>query len=302
MTGPKPEATLSPSAFVIDKDFPDPDVITVDDKYVAYATNSPGFNVQAAVSADLEAWTVSKEDMLPRLPEWATPGRTWAPDVSAAPGGGYIMYMTAEDKASGKQCIGVATSATATGQFAPAGSVPLLCPIDEGGAIDPATFVDADGARYLLWKNDGNCCGQDTWIQLSRLSDDGLSVVGAPIKLIMQTQPWEGALIEAPTLVKHDDSFVLFYSANNYGDASYAVGAAVSQNLSGPYVKVPGPILSTESSGGRFVGPGGQDVVETPTGDVIVFHSWDELFIQRGMNVAALSWDGSTPIVTLPPS
>ncbi|MET0725377.1 MAG: glycoside hydrolase family 43 protein [Leifsonia sp.] len=289
-----------PATFVIDQDFPDPDVLAVDGGYIAYATNSPGLNVQSATSNDLETWTVSTDDMLPRLPAWATPGRTWAPDVSETPGGGYIMYVTAEDAATGKQCIGVATSATAAGPFEPQGTVPIVCPFDDGGAIDPATFTDADGARYLLWKNDGNCCGLDTWIQLSRLSDDGLSVVGEPTKLIKQTEPWEGALVEAPTLVEHDGTYVLLYSANNYGDDSYAIGVATAPTPAGPYTKEPAPLLSSGSSEGLYVGPGGQDVVSTPHGDELVFHSWDDNVVYRGMNVAALSWNGAIPSVEPP--
>jgi arabinan endo-1,5-alpha-L-arabinosidase len=292
------DSTLAP--FVIDQDFPDPDVLAVEGGYVAYATNSPGLNVQSAISSDLKDWTVATDDVLPKLPEWASPGRTWAPDVSALPSGGYIMYITAEHTATGKQCIGVATSPTASGPFVPQGSAPIVCPFDDGGAIDPATFTDDDGTRYLLWKNDGNCCGLDTWIQLSRLSDDGLSVVGEPTKLIMQTEAWEGNLVEAPTLLKHDDSYVLLYSANNYGDDSYAIGVATAQSITGPYEKQPEPLLSSSSSDGRYFGPGGQDVVSTPDGDVLVFHSWDENVVYRGINTAELSWNGAIPTVELP--
>src|SRR5688572_2476041 len=41
---------------VIDRDFPDPDVLRVGDAYYAYATNAGGVNVQAARSPDLVRW------------------------------------------------------------------------------------------------------------------------------------------------------------------------------------------------------------------------------------------------------
>ncbi len=57
----------------------------------------------------------------------------WAPEVAAVDGG-YARYYTARDRASGRQCIGVATSASPDGPFAPVGTDPLVCPTAEGGA------------------------------------------------------------------------------------------------------------------------------------------------------------------------
>lgn len=255
-------------------------------------------NIQMARGADLQTWTVTGQDALPKLPAWASTGRTWAPDVSES-GGRAIMYFTAEHTDSGRQCIGVATSDALDGVYTPSDGPPLVCPVDEGGAIDPSTFTDADGTRYLLWKTDGNCCGLDTWIEIAPLAADGLSLAGEPTRLIRQTLAWEGSLVEAPTLVRHGDDYVLFYSANDYGGDAYAVGAATSATLLGPYTKQAGPVLSTVSSDGALRGPGGQDVVSTDEGDRFVFHSWDEQYIYRGMNVGTLDWSGDAITVVL---
>ncbi len=169
-----------------------------------------------ATSTDLKTWDVQVQDPLPELPAWATNGHTWAPDVTAGPDG-YLMYLTARSVVPALQCIGVARSTSPTGPFRPVGDEPLICPEDEGGAIDAASYVEPDGKRYLLWKNDGNCCGKDTWLNLQPLSADGLKLTGPPVRLVMQDQPWEGNLVEAPTLVRHGSSYVLFYSANDYG-------------------------------------------------------------------------------------
>ncbi len=285
--------------FTIDQDFPDPDVLHVGDQYDAYATNTPAANIQLATSRDLTTWTVSTSDMLPTLPAWALPGKTWAPDVSEVSPGSYVMYFTAARAEPALQCIGVAMAHSPTGPFTPVGNAPLVCPSDEGGAIDPSAFVDSDGARYLLWKNDGNCCGLDTWLQLTPMTTDGLALAGPPTRLIKQTQPWEGAVIEAPTLVKRDGSYVLFYSANSYAGSAYAIGYATAPAITGPYTKHGEPLLSTSSSGGRYVGPGGQDVVTAPDGtDRLVFHSWDPAGVYRGMNVLPLAWSGAVPSVT----
>lgn len=297
---PVPSATTAPAdAPLIDEDFPDPDVVAVDDAWLAFATGTSGLNIRVAQSPDLASWTVERRDALPVLPAWASAGRTWAPDVSQRADGTWVMYLTAQDTDSGRQCLGVATSTEADGTYAPASDEPLVCPVDAGGAIDPSTFTDDDGTRYLLWKTDGNCCGLDTWIEISRLSDDGLALVGEPTRLLHQDQAWEGNLVEAPVLVRHDDGYALLYSANDYGGDSYATGVARSTALLGPYTKQPEPLLSTSGSGGLFRGPGGQDVVRTDDGDVLVFHAWDELYTYRAMHSVPLTWgtDGTLSVV-----
>lgn len=293
------EAGTLPAAFAIDEDFPDPDVIASDDGYVAFATGMQGLNIRVATSSDAREWTIERRDALPKLPSWASPGRTWAPEVSEAPGGGYVMYVTAWDTASDRQCIGTAVSPSLDEPFTPVGDAPLVCPAEVGGAIDASTFVDADGTGYLLWKTDGNCCQLDTWIEIAPLSADGLALAGEPTQLIKQTLPWEGHLVEAPVLVERDGVYALFYSANDYGSDAYATGVATSDALFGPYEKADDPLLSTSGSDDRFIGPGGQDVVATPDGDVLVFHSWDELFTYRGLNARPLEWADGIPSVVL---
>lgn len=298
-TGPDPTTPVIEP--VIDEDFPDPDVAAVDDRWLAFATGTNGLNIRVASSPDLQSWTVERRDALPTLPAWASSGRTWAPDVSQRADGTWVMYLTAQHTDSGRQCIGVATSSTADGTFAPAGDEPLVCPVDEGGAIDPSTFTDTDGSRYLLWKTDGNCCSLDTWIEIAPLSGDGLSLAGAPTRLIQQGQAWEGDLVEAPTLVKHDGAYVLLYSANGYGGDEYAIGAAQAPTLLGPYVKRPEPVLSTSASDGSLRGPGGQDVVTSADGDVLMFHAWDELYTYRALHRLPLDWDADGwPVPRLP--
>ncbi|MCP2031690.1 beta-xylosidase [Okibacterium sp. HSC-33S16] len=295
------DAGVTQAAFAIDQDFPDPDVLAVGDTYYAYATNSRIANVQFATSDDLESWELADEDAFPELPAWAEEGRTWAPDVTRLADGRFALYFTAQEAQSGQQCIGVAAADAPTGPFVSASETPLICPLAEGGAIDASSFTDTDGTRYLVWKNDGNCCGLDTWLQLSTLSPDGLSVTGEPVRLLSQTEDWEGALIEAPVLVQHDDAYVLFYSANDYGGYSYATGYASAPALTGPYTKADGPLLSSPLTNESYIGPGGQDIVSGPNGtDHIVFHSWDPAIVYRGMNVLPLSWNGSTPVVGLP--
>ncbi len=291
-------ASPSAAAPVLDQDFPDPDVLEVDGTYYAYATQKPGpnQNIQLATSKDLKTWQPFDKDPLPELPAWATTGRTWAPEVTKV-GDGYLMYFTAHSVNPDLQCIGVARATKPTGPFTNVSSKPLICPADQGGAIDAASFVDADGTRYVLWKNDGNCCGKDTWLQLQKTSPDGLRLVGPPVKLVKQDQPWEGNLVEAPTLVRRGSQYTLLYSANSYAGEEYATGYATADKVTGPYRKAPQPLLS--SSGTGLIGPGGQDVVTGPGGEsFLVVHGWDPAITKRAMYLLPVTWKGPEPVVT----
>ncbi|WP_282701731.1 family 43 glycosylhydrolase [Streptomyces sp. CC219B] len=294
---PAPAVSRSP-AVVLDHDFADPDVVRSGGVFHAYATHSGGRHVQHATSRDLRHWTLDDSDLLPTPGAWAAPrpDLVWAPEVFDH-GDGFTLQYTARDRASDRQCIGVARSASPNGPFRPVGDTPLICPAQEGGAIDAATYTEG-GQRYILWKNDGNCChlGKDTWLHLQPTSWDGTRVTGDPVRLIRQDQPWENHLVEAPTLIKRAGHYVLLYSANAYDGSAYATGYAVSRSLTGPYTKAPHPLMTTDGFSGAVQGPGGQDVVTGPDGrDRIVFHGWTGS--GRALHLADLSWADGHPVV-----
>jgi hypothetical protein len=298
-----------PNRPVIDANFPDPDVLRVASTYHAYATNDGGQNIQHETSTDLRHWT-PQPDALPTLGAWTgsctfAPGGptdhcVWAPDVSSVPGG-YVMYYTARDSLAARECIGLATSPSPAGPFHPSDQ-PLVCPdgqrgtTDLGGAIDPSTFVDDNGKRYLLWKADGNCCAKAATIYLQPLSADGRTLTGPATELIHNDLPFEGRVVEAPTLVEHDGAYYLFYSANDFGGGNYRTGWARSASLTGPYVKSRTELMTTDQFHGMVVGPGGQDVFTGPDGrPAIVFHGWDPTYTYRAMYESALQWTAAGP-------
>lgn len=283
---------------VIDRDFADPDAIKVGDTYYAYATNTRTVNVQVARSKDLVSWELLG-DAMPVLPTWARARYTWAPDVTlSADGKSYVMYFVARDRASRKQVIGVSVSERPEGPFVPVGDRPLIAQIEDGGSIDPHPFVDDDGQRYLLWKNDGNCCGFDTWIYVQRISDDGLTLEGTPTRLIKADLQWEGNLVEAPIMWKRAGKYYLFYSANGFATSRYAVGYAIADNLTGPYTKSQVPLLNTDHKVHRAAGPGGQDIVVGHGGETwMLYHTWDPKRKYRNMNIDVLAWEDEKPVV-----
>ena len=292
--GEQAAGSAAPAA-AIDANFPDPDILRVGEMYYAYATNDNAANVQVAVSPDGETWEILDEDAFPDLPRWVIPGKTWAPEVTEVSPGNYALYFTATNFMPTLQCIGVAVSTDPAGPFVAVGDGMIVCPEEKGGAIDASTFVD-DAGLHLVWKNDGNCCDLDTWIYTAPLSADGLTLLGPPQRTIMQTLEFEGNLDEAPTIVLRNSTYVLLYSANNYGDDRYAIGMATAPSLSGPWTKLEEPLLSTESSGGRLRGPGGQDIIETSNdGGLLVVHSWNAAYTYRAMHVVPFSWEGTVP-------
>jgi beta-xylosidase len=280
---------------MLDRDFADPCVLDVDGVYYAYATNAPDSHVQAARSHDLVGWA-ALPDALPVLPAWASPGFTWAPSVTRTPSG-YVMYFAARNRRSGLQAIGVATSAGPADPFIPA-EAPIVEQPALGGAIDPFPFED-EGRRYLLWKSDGNAVGVETWIHIQPLSTDGLRVEGRGTRLLRNSLPWEGNIVEAPTLIKRHGRYHLFYSANLYSTPEYAIGWADSNSPLGPYQKAPKPIAKSNVEHGWVLGPGGQDVLERDGRTWLAYHAWDPAFRYRALNLSELVWDDGRPTVVM---
>ncbi|MFH8990464.1 family 43 glycosylhydrolase [Streptomyces sp. NPDC017940] len=297
---PAPTAAHPADGPVLARNFPDPDIVKVGRTYHAYATNGAGQHVQHATSADLTHWRTDSTDVLPALGAWAVPDRglVWAPEVYDN-GAGFTLHYTARDRASDRQCIGVALSQSPEGPFRPVGAGPLICPAAAGGAIDAASYTE-NGRRYVLWKNDGNCCGlgADTWLHLQPTSWDGTRLTGGATRLVKQDREWEDPLVEAPTLVRRGGRYVLFYSAHFYSRDQYRTGYAVAERLTGPYTKAAGPLLTTDSFAGAVRGPGGQDVVTGPDGrDRIVFHGWNADYTQRFLYAADLGFADGRPVV-----
>ncbi len=256
---------------VFEGDFADPFVLADGPFFYAYATNT----ADAKVPVHRSATAVRGDylgDALAELPEWSEPGAVWAPSVLARDGE-YVLYYTTRHSESGKQCISRAYASDPTGPFVDESTEPLICQLDLGGSIDPSPFVDEDGTPYLVWKSDGNCCDIPTGIYVQELTPDGHGLVGKPTELLTTDQSWEGPLIEGPAMLFADGRYYLFYSANDYDSADYAVGYANCDSVTGPCTKLAdNPVLSTH---GDFSGPGGEEFFADRTGGLwMVFHAW----------------------------
>jgi hypothetical protein len=273
---------------IFNGDFADPFALRTPDSIYLYATNTtstsyaPGAHIPVIVlNRDSGFEGRDLGDALPTLPAWTVGGFQWAPSVWARPDGTFVMYYSTPathpldclasppgpdcvHTPAGTRtafCISRATSSSAAGPFVDDSTSAFICPVSEGGAIDPSVFVDAGGTPWLLWKSDGDCCGLPTTIFSQQLSPDGRSVVGPAHRLIGASQAWEGGLVEGPSMIQQGNNYWLFYSANLWGSDNYGIGIAHCQSVTGPCTK---PIdhawLSTSAYGGQSdPGPGGQE-------------------------------------------
>ncbi len=288
-----------PSPPVFPFNFGDPFVLSAADGYWAYATNGGGGNVQLVRSLDLRTWQWVG-DALPTLPSWATPHRTWAPSVLRR-GDRFVLYYTATERASGRQCISAATAGHPRGPFVDRSARPFLCQRQLGGSIDPSPFVAADGRSYLVWKSDGEAVGGRAHLWSQPLAPDGLSLTGRPSPLLGPDQAWERRTVEGPSMVQDGDDHYLLYSANSWNTRDYAVGFARCATPTGPCRKpTDGPILRAH---GSIAGPGGQEVLRDRHGQLwLTFHAWTEPYIgypnRRTLRFLRLGFGFGRPVVS----
>ena len=273
---------------VFNGDFADPFALRTPDDLYIYASNTETTRYAAGAHVPVIALARNSGfkgqylgDAMPSLPKWTVSGFQWAPSVWTRPDGTYVMYYSTPatiplgclakappsgcvkttNGPSSAMCISRATSASPAGPFTDDSSSAFVCPLSQGGAIDPSVFVAPDGTPWLLWKSDGDCCNMPTTIYSQQLSADGLSVVGPAHRLIGASQSWEGNLVEGPSMIENGNTYWLFYSANLWGTDNYGIGVASCATVVGPCTK---PLdhawLSSTASGGQGdPGPGGEE-------------------------------------------
>ncbi len=268
---------------VLDADAPDPTIVYDAGWYHLYTTNvftaSGWVRVPHQRSRDLQHWEYVG-DALAALPPWASTvgGFVWAPSVHRF-GSTWAMFYVARIRpdaglAANQMCVGRAVASSPDGPFVDATATPMLCQVFQGGSIDPDVHVAADGSPWLVFKNDGNCCGLPVSLWSWRLTSDGSAFTGALSRLLDADQPWERGVIEAPSMAEVGVATYLLYSGGDWQSSSYAVGVAGCPVPGGPCAKlsVASPWLGASAVA---VGPGGQDVVADSNGDPwMAYHGW----------------------------
>ena len=273
-------------------DFPDPSVMRVGSTYYAFSTNTGGKLLPAMTSTDLVTWRARysdtgrwwQNDALVQAPSWAKRHyangawrvSTWAPSVTHVDGGYVAAYVAPVSLNPQKMCVSLAYSTRPLGPFVDSSTKPFVCSSDSEGSIDPYVYKSRYGTPYLLWKNEGVPHQAPTrfWSRKMNRPATAFAVGSTATNLLTTAQPWEGNVIENPSMVRVDGRIYLFYSANRYSTADYAIGYAVCQGPLGPCQRPTSrPLLST---GGAVAGPGGPDPFLDGTGHLrLAYAAWD---------------------------
>jgi hypothetical protein len=148
-----------------------------------------------------------------------------------------------------------------------------VCQTALGGSIDPSPSEEADGTPYLTWKSQG-ANGQPPTLWSQQLAPDGTGLVpGVATALLTPTRNWQGGVVEGPDMVVTGGQHLLFYSANNWKTASYAIGVASCSGPLGPCTDASAqPLLGPQPG---FSGPGGPSLFTDAHGTLwMAFHAW----------------------------
>ncbi len=247
----------------------DPSVFHEGGKYYLYGTG--GFNgFTVYTSADLFHWKRSDKKALRSGDSYGSKG-FWAPQVINHQGR-YIMAYTANEQ------IAIAQSHSPLGPFTQVKYQPITL---SGKHIDPYIFKDTNGDFYLYFVR----LQKGNRIFVARLKDNLTDIDSSTVKVCLSAEGgWENtenaswSVTEGPTLMKIDNLYYLFYSANDFRNINYAVGYAISKSPLGPFIKNKhNPILSRIQTGQNGSGHG--DIFMAGDGKwYYVFHTHESAY------------------------
>jgi len=230
----------------------DPTIFNYKGSYYLYGTSSDeGFQVYK--SDDLKTWTgpcgASGGFALKKGDSYGTTG-FWAPQVFEYKDKIYMAYTANEH-------IAIASSDSPLGPFK---QTTLTYLSGNTKQIDPYVFFDTDGKIYLYYVRllEGNN------IYVSPMKEDLSDIEADKVTLCIQADmPWENTentswpVTEGPTILKQNNLYYLFYSANDFRNIDYAVGYATSTSPFGPWEKTSdSPILTRDVVGRNGSGHG----------------------------------------------
>lgn len=269
-------------------DYPDPSLIRVGERDFWATTTSTEWAPHFPLlnSRDLIHWE-HVDAVFARRPDWAT-GSFWAPEISYHNGRYYVYYVA--QHASGELTVAVATAERPQGPYVDRG--PLVG--QAAGSIDPTAVTGEDGRRYLIWKEDGNARNVPTIIWLQPLTADGLRLDGQPFPILRNDAPWEGHVVEGPSVIERGRYFYLFYSGNSCCGkrCKYAVGVARATSIMGPWEKYSGNPIIPGNRAWRC--PGHGSIVDTADGRTFyLYHAYsrtDSIYVGRQVLLDEVSW------------
>jgi beta-xylosidase len=266
-------------------DAPDPTIITVDPSYCgsdapscyyAYTTQVVFLIAPLWRSTDLVNWSLADDingSVMPVLAPWVQWGHNWAPSVLEVPGNPestrFVMWYTAREDATGRQCLGVATASTPNGPFVDSSTKPAFCQNASNDTIDASTYIDTDGTIYLVYKT-----GPPDALWVSRLTPDAMTVVPNTAVMLLHGGAPDAGIVEAPTMIRYKRDLYLFYSTDDWWTDRYRVATAQCDAPTGPCRRMY-DAKAVLASRGTMVGPGGQTPIQDTSGAWhLFFHAW----------------------------
>jgi len=318
-----------PQALALSGDYPithDPSIAREGDTYYVFATTSNASEGQFPIrcSHDLQAWKRCGH-VFESIPAWIhevspTTKDLWAPDISFFAGKYHLYYAYS---AFGVNTSGIALATNDT--LDPAspkyhwndeGLVLKSTREDDFNAIDPNIVFDANGQPWLSF---GSFWGG---IKMRRIDAKTGKTAAADATLYsiaaraMPAHPeparpglpadWQA--VEAPFVVRHGDYYYLFVSFDlccRGTQSTYRTMVGRASNVTGPYADEDGkPMLEgggTQilSPNSRWLGPGGESVLQRPEGDILVFHAYDAITGKPALQISTITWTEGWPHAAL---
>ncbi|MGW0596955.1 arabinan endo-1,5-alpha-L-arabinosidase [Streptomyces sp. NPDC002776] len=280
----------------------DPTMIrTASGQYLLYAT---GGGIASKTSGNRIAFTAGADAFSTRPGWWSAYSsvpEAWAPDISYH-GGRYLLYYSVSKFGSNTSAIGLATSSTGRpGSWTDQGTVYTSGSASDYNAIDPNLFVDSDGKWWLSF---GSWWTGLKMIQINPAT--GKQLATNTTRYSLASRPTGTKAVEAPYIVKRNGYYYLFASYDTCCagiSSTYKVKVGRATSVTGPYYDRNGvsmmnnggtPVLESH---GRYIGPGGQSIMNDVDGDLIVYHYYDGQdngTPKLGINL--LNWSSGWPV------
>jgi arabinan endo-1,5-alpha-L-arabinosidase len=314
-----------PKALTLSGDYPgthDPSIGRAGDQYFVFATGFAPGGGQFAVrcSSNLTDWKLCGH-VFDAIPDWihqSSPGtrELWAPDVSFF-NSKYHLYYAYSTFGSNVSGIALATNDTLDPRspkyrWDDEGLVLKSTSGDNFNAIDPNIVFDEKGRPWLsfgsFWSGikmrridaaTGKVSTEDP--KLYSLATRAVPKMPEPPKPGL---PGDWQAIEAPFIVRHGGYYYLFVSFDlccRGTKSNYRTMVGRSQSVTGPYVDAEGKAML--DGGGtqllwandRWLGPGGESVLQRPEGDIVVFHAYDAFTGKPALQISTLTWKDGWP-------
>jgi arabinan endo-1,5-alpha-L-arabinosidase len=319
----------APQAFPLSGDYAhthDPAIAREGATYYLFATGKSPLGGQLSIrcSTDLTAWKHCGQvfEFLPAWIQKASPATKdlWAPDISYFSGKFHLYYAYSAFGVN-RSGIALATNETLDPQspkyhWNDEGLILKSNDTDNFNAIDPNIVLDNKGQPWMsfgsFWSGikmrridpgTGKLSTKDS--ELYSLASRVKPENAVPAKPGLPAS-WQA--IEAPFIVHHGDFYYLFVSFDlccRGTMSTYRTMVGRARKVTGPYLDAQGKLMlqggGTEvlSANKRWLGPGGESILQRPEGDILVFHAYDTVTGKPALQISTITWQDGWPHAVL---